>query len=72
MAQQQSSATVTLEVGTHWLFACGGSGNFPYCDGGHKGTAFQPLALELESPKIADGATGRLKTRQRDNSRQIV
>lgn len=51
---QQSSTTVTLDAGTHWICTCGGSSNFPYCDGGHKGTAFQPLALELESPKVVE------------------
>ena len=54
MPQQQSSTTVTLDAGTHWICTCGGSNNFPYCDGGHKGTAFQPLALELETPKIVE------------------
>lgn len=51
---QQSSMTVTLEAGTHWICTCGGSANFPYCDGRHKGTTFQPLALELEAPKVVE------------------
>lgn len=51
---QQSSTTVTLDAGTYWICTCGGSSNFPYCDGGHKGTAFQPLALELETPKVVE------------------
>ena len=54
MTHQQASTTVTLEAGIHWICTCGGSSNFPYCDGGHKGTAFQPLALELETPKVVE------------------
>jgi CDGSH-type Zn-finger protein len=52
--QPQSSTTVALAAGTHWICTCGRSSNFPYCDGGHKGTAFQPLALELEAPKVVE------------------
>ncbi|MBE9029430.1 CDGSH iron-sulfur domain-containing protein [filamentous cyanobacterium LEGE 11480] len=48
------STTVSLEAGTHWICSCGQSQNFPYCDGGHKGTLFQPLALELDSPKLVE------------------
>lgn len=51
---QQLSATVTLDVGTHWICTCGVSVNFPYCDGGHKGTASRPLALEIQSPKVVE------------------
>jgi CDGSH-type Zn-finger protein len=54
MAHQQSSATVTLAAGTHWICTCRRSNNLPYCDGGHQGTAFQPLALELVAPKIVE------------------
>jgi CDGSH-type Zn-finger protein len=49
---QQSATTVTLDAGTHWICTCSRSSNFPYCDGGHKGAAFQPLDLEFESPKV--------------------
>ena len=48
------SVSLSLEAGTHWLCSCSLSQNFPYCDGGHKGTAFQPLALELDSPKVVE------------------
>lgn len=50
----QPSVTVNLEAGTHWLCTCNQSKNFPYCDGAHKGTAFQPLALELQTPKVVE------------------
>lgn len=43
----QNTFTVELDAGTHWLCTCGQSKNSPYCDGSHKGTGFQPLALEL-------------------------
>lgn len=54
MLQQNSSITVRLDAGTHWICSCGLSKNFPYCDGSHKGTQFQPLALELEVPKVVE------------------
>ncbi|HEY9623203.1 MAG TPA: CDGSH iron-sulfur domain-containing protein [Crinalium sp.] len=43
----QDSFILQLEAGTHWICSCGQSKNSPYCDGSHKGTTFQPLALEL-------------------------
>ena len=43
--------TLQLKAGTHYLCTCGGSKNAPYCDGAHKGSSFQPLALELTEPK---------------------
>ena len=46
----QNPLVIQLDAGTHWLCACGQSKNAPYCDGGHKGSAFQPLALTLEAP----------------------
>ncbi|WP_346289847.1 CDGSH iron-sulfur domain-containing protein [Sphaerothrix gracilis] len=42
---------LTLEAGTYWICACGRSRHQPHCDGSHAGTPFQPLTLELESPK---------------------
>jgi CDGSH-type Zn-finger protein len=52
--KEQSVVTVTLQAGTHWLCTCNQSKNYPYCDGGHKGSGLQPLALELESPKTIE------------------
>lgn len=40
-----------LDAGTYWICSCGQSKNAPYCDGSHKGTPFQPTALELEAPQ---------------------
>lgn len=36
-------ARVTLEAGEHYWCACGRSQSQPFCDGSHRGTAFQPL-----------------------------
>ncbi len=50
----QKTETLQLDAGTHWLCVCGQSKNSPYCDGSHQGTGFQPIALELEAPKIVE------------------
>ncbi len=54
-----------LDAGTHWLCSCGESKNTPYCDGSHKGTGLQPLALELEaSSKVEISGAVRTKVSQ--------
>jgi CDGSH iron-sulfur domain-containing protein 3 len=53
-SNSQNSVSVRLEAGTYWLCSCGLSKNFPYCDGGHKGTSFQPLALELDHSQVVE------------------
>lgn len=50
----QETFVISLEPGTHYLCACGRSQNAPYCNGSHKGTAFKPLVLELESPQTIE------------------
>lgn len=43
-----------LDAGSHWICTCGLSNNFPYCNGAHKGTEFQPLNLVLEAPATVE------------------
>ncbi len=44
-------AVLELEPGTYWWCACGQSKNQPWCDGSHKGTAFQPLEVTIDKAK---------------------
>ncbi|OIP35085.1 MAG: cytochrome C551 [Deltaproteobacteria bacterium CG2_30_63_29] len=44
-------AVLELKPGTYHYCACGESKNQPFCDGSHKGTAFTPMAFELETEK---------------------
>ncbi len=40
-------AVQTVEPGTYYWCTCGRSQNQPFCDGSHKGTAFEPMAVEI-------------------------
>ncbi len=40
--------TLELEAGDYFWCSCGQSKNQPFCDGGHKGTNFQPQKFTLE------------------------
>ena len=40
--------TLELEAGDYFWCSCGQSKNQPFCDGGHKGTDFQPQKFTLE------------------------
>lgn len=40
-------AIETLEPGTYYWCSCGRSKNQPYCDGSHKGTAFEPMLFSI-------------------------
>ena len=43
---------VAVQAGkTYWWCACGRSQTQPFCDGRHKGTAFEPVAYEAEASK---------------------
>jgi len=39
---------VQLEPGTYYWCSCGCSKNQPYCDGSHKGAAFEPMAFSIK------------------------
>ena len=50
----KNPAVLDLEPGTYYWCSCGESANQPFCDGSHRGTEFQPQAVELtEARRIA-------------------
>ncbi|MBI1315674.1 CDGSH iron-sulfur domain-containing protein [bacterium] len=41
-----------MQAGTYFWCACGQSTNQPFCDGSHKGTAFTPVKVEIDSDRL--------------------
>lgn len=48
---QKNPIVQTVEAGTYWWCACGRSANQPFCDGSHRGTAFEPREVTIEKPQ---------------------
>ena len=48
ISQKTPMAVDVKEGQTYYWCACGKSAAQPFCDGAHKGTAFQPLAFTAE------------------------
>ena len=49
---QKSPYPVDVEAGKqYWWCACGRSKKQPFCDGSHKGTGFEPVAVTADKTK---------------------
>jgi CDGSH-type Zn-finger protein len=49
---QKSPYAVTVEAGkSYYWCACGKSSKQPFCDGSHKGSAFNPVKFEAQESK---------------------
>lgn len=40
-----------LEPGNYFWCTCGQSANQPWCDGGHRGSEFRPMKVEIQEKK---------------------
>jgi CDGSH-type Zn-finger protein len=44
---QRAPYPLDLAAGDYWWCACGRSKNQPFCDGSHKGSAFNPVKFSV-------------------------
>ena len=61
--RQNQSKTYPLHPGKYWYCNCGNSAQFPFCDGTHKGSEYQPKKFKIdEAESVSLCMCGRSKS----------